>query len=356
MMDMFTYAAPHAAVRAAIGRMLSDADWEVLITASDTQGFLSAAAGTAYGELFADQPQNIEEIEKRLRRFLSDRFRLPIPFLQGAVSDMVDWLWRPFEISNLVILLRGLHNRIPAARIRSFLVPLRAGTQFDWHVLSNASSVHDAIGRIKMSFFGRFYARALENAYNEYIRRDNVFILEVALYLAYYRRLQDLLNRLAGRDGRDAQRIVGTIIDSRNILWAYRYRIFFHLEPETILGYSLPTGGRVNAALIQGAASGGSLVEIISAIWDGRLPDMDRLQDQRTRDALVDLEVIFRRYLHGLALETLMHYPLHFGTILAYLVLVESEVEDLITTLEGVAYGWPTDRIRPCLIGKRGYA
>jgi vacuolar-type H+-ATPase subunit C/Vma6 len=263
----------------------------------------------------------------------------------------VDWLWRPFELDNLIMVLRGVHNEMPASRIRSSLIPLGPACYLDWHVLSNSKSVSEVIDRLGDFFHGRFYARALKNAQSQYQRRQTVFFLEVALYIAYYRRLNQLLERLHGPDRKDGERFVGAMIDSQNVLWAYRYRIFFRFGPETVLSYTLPRGGRrVDATVIQRIATGAPLTELVGGLWNGELRGLRRIEDRPPREALVELEVVFRRHLYDLARNALTGYPFRLGMILAYGILLRAEVDDLIAVMEGLANGLSADRISSCLI------
>jgi V/A-type H+/Na+-transporting ATPase subunit B len=141
------------------------------------------------------------------------------------------------------------------------------------------------------------------------------------------------------------------MIDFRNLLWAYRYRIFFKMAPETILSYTVPEGGCVNVRVIQRVATGAPPLEIVRELWGDALPGMERIEDIPARDAVVELEIIFRRYLYREATEMLTGYPLHLGTALAYILLLEAEVDDLIALMEGRINGWSVNRIRSNLIG-----
>jgi V/A-type H+-transporting ATPase subunit C len=207
---------------------------------------------------------------------------------------------------------------------------------------------------LRTTFYGEQYARALEPAMERYGREGELFVLEVALDLAYYRRLLRLLDSLAGRDRRDAGRFVGTLIDGHNLLWAFRYRVYFDLSPEEILNYTLQRRLRVDAAMVREIALGASLPEATRAVWNDRLPDLERLEELPPAEALPELELIVRRYLYTLAQRALEGYPFHLGTILAYTVLLESDVQDLIAIAEGKAANWSAEQIRPTLIGSRG--
>jgi len=60
--------------------------------------------------------------------------------------------------------------------------------------------------------------------------------------------------------------------------------------------------------------------------------------------------VIFRRLLYQRARRVVAGYPLHVGLAIAWIVLIETEVDDLISVIEGVDNGWEAQRIRSALI------
>lgn len=51
-------------------------------------------------------------------------------------------------------------------------------------------------------------------------------------------------------------------------------------------------------------------------------------------------------------METIKGYSLHLGIVLAYVVLQETEVKDLVSVLEGIVAGWSLEQIRPYLIAR----
>jgi len=342
MIGAVQYAAANATIQAGIGRLLQEDIWERLLAASGLAEILSILSETSYRETMLEEPGRVKEVERLLRSYLADRFRLPLPFLGGRVYHLLDWLWRPFEIDNLIIVLRGLHNNVSGSRIRSSLVSLGRGSELPWREMTNSQSISDLIDNVDRSFHGSLYARALENAYNEYQRQQAVFVLEVALYLAYYRRLHRMLERLQGRDRKDAERFVGTAIDSRNLLAAFRY------GPETILSYTLPRQTRVNSAVMQRAATDAPVAELVRSVWGRELSGLSRIEGRSPREAVVELELIFQRHLYSMVRDSIAGYwyPFHLGMILSYEVLLQSEVDDLITIIEGTMNGWSAEHIR----------
>jgi V/A-type H+-transporting ATPase subunit C len=351
------YAAPNAGVRARLAQRLSTNRWAQLLAAPDLDAVIALLGTTAYGAPLAaatGQTPEPEQVEQQLRAYLIQAFRVPFKLMQGKPRTLLDWLWRRFELENVKTVIRSVARNRPPRDIRAALPPLGRGSELPWDAMIEAQSLPALLPSLRTTFHGEQYAHALEPAMERYGREGELFVLEVALDLAYYRRLLRLLDGLAGRDRRDAGRFVGTLIDGHNLLWAFRYRVYFDLSPEEILNYTLQRRLRVDAAMVREIALGASLPEATRAVWNDRLPDLERLEELPPAEALPELELIVRRYLYTLAQRALEGYPFHLGTILAYTVLLESDVQDLIAIAEGKAANWSAEQIRPTLIGSRG--
>lgn len=352
LFDPVRYAAAHARVRGGIARLVPTAVWTELLNTSTLSALVQQLAGTAYRGVLAPhtgQEREPGRVESALWQYLVQAYRAPLPFLRGGPRALVDGLWRRFEVDNLKTVLRTVGRDAAPARIRASLIPLGPASTLPWEDLTDANSIVAAIDRLGSTRYGRVLGQALER----YRREERLFVLEVALDLFYYRYLVQLLNGLSGRDRSEAERFVGTRVSSQNLLWAYRYRVHFGLSPEEILNYTLGGGLRVDAAVVRDIATGAPVYEVVTAIWDRRLPDLDRLAGRPDAEALSELELIFWRYLYAEAAKTLRRYPLHLGVVLAYEVLLESEVRDLVVLVEGTAAGWPPDRLKPYFIGTR---
>ncbi len=353
-MGAFRYAAAHAAVRGDLGGLLEERTWRRLLSASGLEEILSVLSGTPYGDAVVDLAPEIETVEIALRGAVAERFRLPLTFLRGRGRDLLDWLWRSLEVDNLIKIIRGIHGGVPGSRIRSMLVDLGSASGLPWDRMAGAGSIPTLIDRIGADPTGRAYAKALRDARNAYERKGSSAVLEMALNGAYHRKLVDLTDSLRVIDRREARTLICTLVDGRNFLWVYRARQFFRLAPETILSHVMPPQRYMDAAALQDAAAGAPLMETLRRRWKATLPGVEALAGKSEREALVALEFYFRRHLCGLARHALLGNPFHLGAVLAHTFLVESELDDLITVLEGRVNGVSPDRIRGWLIGPGG--
>lgn len=354
MLGAVRHSAAQAVSRAGVSRLLPSSTWSALLAAEDLEDLLGILAGTAYRTSLLEAPAEPGVIARRLRGALVVAQRKPRRFLRGAPRDLVDWTWRRHEIENLAMVLRGLHAGLPAAEIRRHLLPLAGLSRIDWRDLAAAGSVADLGDRLGDGVAGRFYARVLENGREAYERQGEVFVLENALHRAYYGRLGRKMAVMTGRDGRDARRVVGLMLDSRNVLWAYRFRLLFELPPETVLEYTLPRGVRATTRVMQDIATGAPIAATARRLWGPDLVGLDELADLEPAAALTRLELLLRRLLERRMRAALQGYPFRLATVLAHGILLEHEVRDLVTLVESRASMSPAEALADDLIGERG--
>ena len=349
LLEPARYAAVNARTRGLLARLIPDALWAELVVTSTLGEQLDILRQTWYAERLLDltgDVSNVAGLERALWSHLAWAFRLPLRLMRGTSRELLEWYWRRFEVDNLKTILRAAHYNTPLESFRDALTPLEASSTLPWDALIAADSVVAVVNLARQTAYGP----ALDNALDRYRREGVLFVMEVALDLGYTQHLLQLIAQLRGRDHREAMRFVGTWVDAQNLLWAYRYRIYTDFSPEEILNYTLHRGLRVNAAVVRAIALGAPLLEVVQQLWGNGLPDLEMLQELPERDALPRLELILQRHLWSEARQARNGYPLSLATVLAYAILLESEMRDLMTLTEGKAVGWTAEQIRPYLI------
>jgi V/A-type H+-transporting ATPase subunit C len=352
LLEASRYAAVNAQTRGLLARLISDALWTELVSASSLGEQLDILGRSEYTDRVANvvgEP-TVALLERALLNHLARASRLPLRLMQGGSRELLDWYWRRFEVNNLKMILRARHYGTAVESFRDMLIPLGSSSKLPWDALIAADSVVAVVNLVRRSAYGP----ALDDALERYRREAVLFVLEVALDLSYTHRLLKLVAKLRGRDRREATRFIGAWVDAQNLLWAYRYRIYAHFSPEEILNYTLHSGLRVNAERIRAIALGAPLLDVVSQIWGDILPGLETLEGLPDRQALPKLELILQRHLWLEARQALGGYPLSLATVLAYEILLESEVYDLMALAEGKAVDWTAEQIRPYLIGERG--
>lgn len=251
-----------------------------------------------------------------------------VRFLPPRPRQLMAWHNRRFEIENLKVVLRAIHNQADRRRAAGSLVPLRA-SRGRWEALLDAGSVPALMERIQDSP----YARPLEQAWERYEQERRLFYLEVAIDLFYFGRLVRLIASQRGTDGADARAFLGREIAVQNLLWACRYRIYGRMRPEEILNYTLHRGFAVSLDTVRRVALGAPLEE------EARRLGFLLPRALSEIEALTALEILAERERYRRAAAAVGRPLFGLAGTLAYLSMIEGEARDLSVLAEGKAAG-----------------
>ena len=333
------YAELQARVRARYSRLLTVKTFYKLLQTPDFEAVLARLKKTAYGPyLESVDPQDLtpRRATYQLYRRLADAYGDLIDLPPAPGRWLLLQLWRLFEIDNLKATLRGIENGASWDQVLYLLAPRErhALVSFeDMHTMLRRGDVAAALEVIRDTP----YYDPLVHALNRYREEQTLFPLEVALDLDYRRGLWESIQKLRGRDQAEALRLVGTVLDSDNLLWAIRYRIYHHLSEQEIINYTVPFGYRVEDWHIRAIAAGEQIAEVVRQIY----PEFERLGDfeRAPGAALARLEQLLNRRVVEICRKMFRRDPFHVGLPAAYLLLLEHEVEDLTAVVEAKASG-----------------
>ncbi|MCD6518790.1 MAG: V-type ATPase subunit [Anaerolineae bacterium] len=344
------YAGANARVRGLYSRLLDKDVWRELLSAEDFNAALEILKNTHYERVIRALEQRggitLEQLERYLWGEAASNCRKVMVFTGGGVRILLTVWWQHFELENLKALFRGLDQQMDPNVVNRFLIPLGTYSTLPWEALLHERTVSGLIDRLRNTH----YINPLRAAYPRYQRERSLFPIEVALDIRYYRDLARAIYRLTGSDRLDAKRVLGTRLDMLNILWAFRYRIYYNLSAEEIVNYTIWHAVRTDTQIIQEIALGADPRDILVRIWGEEAFDLSQLTGSDETRMLPKLELLLERFWRRLAQEALSGYPFKLGSLLGYLVLNELEVQDIVTLLEAKGMGWEPERIKEHLI------
>ncbi|MEA3346414.1 MAG: V-type ATPase subunit [Chloroflexota bacterium] len=333
--DVRSYAVAHARVRALYARLLTMEMWHELREAQDFDTLLDILAGTVYGPYLEIEEAKLtpRRAVYQLRGHLADAYIKVIRLSPRPGRQLLLQLWRLFEVDNLKAILRGIETGASWHQVQFTLFPTREETVLPAEEIFEAGSVPDAIEELS----GTPYYAPLSHALERYQAEQNLFPLEVALDLDYYRALWSEVNQLKGLDHNHALRLVGGLIDVNNLMWAIRYRVYHNLSEEEIINYTLPFGYRVDDQDIRAIAAGADIASIVSRLY----PEIENVEALLRRPQ--ELERQLQHQLGRESHRTFIGYPFHIGIPVAYVLLNEQEVHDLTVLIEAKASQIPSE-------------
>jgi V/A-type H+-transporting ATPase subunit C len=348
------YAAISARVRAMYAELLTPQDIVRLSESPDFLSLFNALKSTAYGrylEGLKDKDINPRRVIIQIKRKLADAFYSVIQMAPVETRPLVKQLYRYYEIGNLKAILRAVVTVSTWntegglwERVRDVLFPLGPESVLPAQAMVESGSIATAVDLLQ----GTPYEETLSFAMKRYSSEQNLFPIEIALDLSYWRRLWSEAQKLTGQDRQHSVRIIGSLLDMNNLMWAIRYKVYHKLSEEEVINYTLPFGYRVKDSDIRAIAAGADPASIINRIFPG-LPDINALLENPQK-GLPRLEVLLKQRIMQECLAAFVGSPFHIGLPLAFLILHDFEVQDLIVLIEAKSSGLPEEEYRPFLL------
>jgi len=341
------YAAIHSRIRVMYSALLTPEDGASLRDAADLQGLVALLKDTPYGPYLTgveDKDITPKWAIHQIKHRLADVYLTIIHSVPAHTRSLAIQLFRHFEIDNLKAILRGIVTNSTWDQVRDILFPLGSLSVLPAQQMLESGNVEAAIAQLSSTP----YYDTLTHALKRYSEEQSLFPLEVALDLNYWHKLWAKANQLPGRDRAEAMRIIGPLVDMTNLMWAIRYRVYYHLSEEEIINYTLPFGYRVRDEDIRSIAAGGDLVRALDRLYPG-LGDIETLLQEPER-GLPKLELQLQRRIRQQFKAVFTSYPFQIGLPLAFAVLNELELQDLTVLIEAKSAQMPVDKFTPYLL------
>ena len=341
------YAAISARVRAMYSSLLSEEDFARLSDSPDLPALVTQLKQTAYGpylENLKDKDLTPQKVDLAIEGRLADSYHSVIHMAPEHARPLLKQLYRYFEVQNLKAILRAIVIDSSSERLQDVLFPMGEMMVLPVQAMLESGSVGAAVELLQNTP----YYDTLSFAMKRYSAEQNLFPLEVALDLYYWRQLWSEAKKLQGQDREQASRIIGSWMDVNNLMWVIRYKVYHGLSEEEIINYTLPFGYRVQDDDVRAIAAGADLPLVVGRVFPG-IPDLNALLEDPRR-GLPQLEVILKRRLMQQCLSAFIGNPFHVGVPLAFLILSNLEVQDLTVLIEAKASAMPEEEFLPFIL------
>jgi V/A-type H+-transporting ATPase subunit C len=341
------YAAINARVRVMYSTLHTSQDLIRLSEAADftsLMAMLKRSAAGPYLERVNDKDLTPRRAVFQIKSRLADEYVSIVRMAPEHTRPLLTQLYRYFEVDNLKAVLRGILTGASWDRVRFVLFPPSTISSFPAQEMVEAGNVAGAVELLKSTP----YYNTLSFAMKRFSAEQNLFPLEVALDLAYWRDLWKFVNELPGEDRAHALKIIGPLVDMNNLMWAIRYRVYHNISEEELINYTLPFGYHVRDADIRAIAAGADVAQVVKRIYPN-LSDVDSLV-QEPWNRLPELEMQLKRQVMKQCLTAFMGNPFHIGIPLAFLVLSDFEIQNLTVLIEGKSMQVPLEGFKPYLV------
>jgi ATP synthase A1 C subunit len=337
------YSLVNAKVRARLGQLLSTERIERLARTRNPQEFYAALNGTVYEEVFSDPEINVDPryAEKLLFRKEIIWHAELIQDLRGEIRDLVAQFVEKYEIENIKAALRARRSERGEEVLR-YIVKTALPNRIPYISIYEADTVEEAL----LLLSGTPYLQPAMSALDDYNEKKNLFPIETAMEIDYYRRLEKKVQKLSGRDRKIAAKLIGLEIDQKNIEWLVRLKFYYDIPVADLLDYNIPGGASLGRQQLMKIFQADSVEELLTAAFDHYLGQAAMLFSKVPQAGkLYVMEIILWDYLVREARRTLGGFPFTIGTVLSYLILKRAEIRNLITILNGKVIGLDHDAI-----------
>ena len=333
------YAAISTKVRAMYSNLLSPQDISRLSDSPDFPSLISSLKSTQYGPYLSalkDTELTPRRAIQQIKLRLAASYSSVVQMSPEQTRPLIKQLYRYFELGNLKAVLRSIltvssswnADTAPWDRVREVLFPFGSFSTLPAQAMVESGSVPAAVELLK----GTPYEYSISFAMKRFSAEQNLFPLEVALDLDYWRRLWAEAKKLSGLDREAATKIIGSLLDMNNLMWAIRYKVYYKLSEEELINYTLPFGFRVRDMDLRAIAAGSDIAAIVSGIFPS-ITDVNTLLENPLV-GLPKLEVLLKRQVIKQCAAAFIGNPFHIGIPLAYLILSDLEIQDLTVLIE----------------------
>ncbi len=320
--------------------LLTLEDYHFLLKARNLDDFLEYLQTTVYGTALTGwdwhKPEMEGEFSRRLYGELALAFHKVSRGLKKREALFLGVLARRLEVENLKLVLRGLHQELPAAQTARMLLPLDQISSLNFQELLNQGTI-----KALMNFLARTpWGLPLARGFPRYFRERSLFPLEMSLDLWVFDSLRQGLTHLANRDRRLGGKLLDTLADITNLIWIGRFKEVYGLPGEEFYQYLLEAGIFREPRRRRQLVFAPDLKEMLA-----RLPP-------RPYGALLGgagypavMEERLSRYWIKTLDRVLARPPFQIGLPVAYLFLKEVEIRHLITLMTGILLKVPHEQL-----------
>lgn len=212
----------NARLRAMGSRLFGEADYHSLLAKANIEELITALAATPYQEDIAaalSRFQGVHCVLEAVRTNLTGTLRQLRDFFEGEPRRLIDLVLRRWDRHNLLTILRGQSQEIPAETVISALIPLGEVDEVSLRELARQPSLRAVIDL--MTTWHLPYATALRQVQLRTGAFPDLDQLELALNRAHYASLIKLL-RSDNLDQAILLEYLRTEIDQANLVTSLR--------------------------------------------------------------------------------------------------------------------------------------
>jgi V/A-type H+/Na+-transporting ATPase subunit C len=341
------YASLNARVRVMYSTLLTRQDLAGMSEAGDLDTLFGLLKHTVYGpylDRIKDKELNARRAAFLVRERLSEAYHSIISVAPDHARPLLNQMYRYYEVVNLKAVLRGIITNSTWDKVRFVLFPLGDDSVLPAQAMVESGNVVQAVEMLKNTP----YYETLTFAMKRFNAEQNLFPIEVALDLDYWRELWKSVKGLPTEDRENATKIIGQLLDMNNLMWAIRYRAYHNLFEEEVINYTLPFGYHVRDEDIRSIAAGADIAPIVKRLYPS-LQNVDELLAD-LHSGLPKLELLLQRNIAAQCQACFLGNPFQIGIPVGFLELCDLEIQELVMLFEAKDKNIPVEKYKNYLL------
>ncbi len=332
MESILSYSGINTKVKAMHPKLISDQDYQKITsleTVADFITFLKKHPG--YAEFFKKYD------EHEIHRLEAERVLLSALYLDYAkiyrfANDAqrldLQLVFFRYEINVLKTCLRLIHKEDKTYDLSAFQPFFSKHSKVNIGQLSTSRTIDEYIQNLK----GTEYYEMLSKLHSK--PGLTSFDYEMTLDVYYFTKSWRLKDKVLSKNNRKAftQRM-GTEIDLLNIMWIYRSKKMYDMNPAQIFTYLIPVNYKLTAEQLARLVQAVTIDEFMNILNGSRYQKFI----EPLRNGTMELE--YTKIINRIYQTNITRYPASLTAVNYYLFLKDWEVQRLTSALECIRYG-----------------
>lgn len=344
MGKLLAYSGITAKIRSMQSRLLSEEDYEQLArstSVTDAVTFLRKHPG--YNEAFsAMEEHNVHRayIERILLKMEYADFLKIYLFSNLKIRGFLNLYFLSFERVYLRTILRGIADqRSVSGQQPDMGAFFKKHASFDCDKVSSATTMDEFVNALQNTDYHR-YLRPLADQGNH-----NLFDYEMAIDTYIFSKLwKEQKKRFSGEDLEILRRTYGTQFDLLNLSWIYRSKKYYHFTPAETYSILLPVHYKLDRQTLKALVEAPGVAEFQQLLMASRCGNKYfSWMGSEHKNLLV--EDIYHALLYHIHRKEARKSPFSIAIVNSYLYRKHLETKRLVTILESIRYGVPSQRI-----------
>lgn len=344
------YAFLNARIRGLKSKMLTISQYEKLIQASDVDEAIRLLSTTLYWNTLSKvlaPPVDMEQVDAALKHVYVNEVRSLIKNAPLKARKLLSKYQKRVYYDNIKVILKVIHSGESIDIARKHIIALTPEENAEYERLLMTQSIPQLVDRLP----DLKLRKKLQDAIQKYEAIKSTILLETELDRYFYQHeIWDTIKYLTSTDKKYARDFFGTRIEILNILTVIRAKLQ-GLEPQLIESILIPVSHKT-VSIAREVLTARNLDEVISMLSATPYRELaHRVKEAYDKSPTISsIEHAFEEYLIQTSYLSIIGFPFHIGTVLAYLDLKYYELRNIKIILVGKKEGVSPTTIRELLI------